>query len=101
LTLALIVCSQSCLPTRCKPAADRLSTSELQSATAASAAGHIPVVFDYEDDVQALNLPTGAQASIAVYTHNFHALSLVRKIILRIKSWENYAFFLQGLDAVH
>ena len=74
---------------------------QLQSATAASAQGYIPVVFDYEEDVEALNLPTGAQASVAVYTHNFHALSIVRKIILRIKSWENYAFFMQGLDSLH
>ncbi len=44
---------------------------------------------------------TGAQVSVAVYTHNFHAMSIVRKIILRVKSWENYVFFMQGLDSVH
>jgi hypothetical protein len=51
--------------------------------------------------VDFLNLPTGTQASIAVYTHHFHALSIVRKIILRIKSWESYAFLMQNLDSLH
>jgi multidrug resistance efflux pump len=74
---------------------------ELQSVTPAKAPGQIPVVFEYGDDVAALNLPTGAQASIAVYTHKFHALSIVRKVILRIKSWENYAPFLSHFDALH
>jgi hypothetical protein len=50
------------------------------------------VVFDYDEDVSGLNLPVGAQASIAIYTDRVHALSIVRKIILRIKSWENFVF---------
>lgn len=77
------------------------ASGKLQSTTEASASAQVPVVFEYGEDVAALNLPPGAQVSVAVYTHNFHAMSIVRKIILRIKSWENYAFFLQGLDAVH
>jgi multidrug resistance efflux pump len=83
------------------PEGDITGSGQLQSTTAASASGQVPVIFEYGEDVEALNLPTGAQVSIAVYTHNFHAMSIVRKIILRIKSWENYAFFLQALDAVH
>ena len=43
-------------------------------------------------DIAALNLPIGAQATIAVYTDRVHALSFLRKIIIRIKSWENYVF---------
>ena len=50
------------------------------------------VVFDYGDDVVDLKLPVGAQASIAIYTERLHALSILRKIVLRIKSWENYVF---------
>jgi hypothetical protein len=42
--------------------------------------------------VAGLNLPVGAQASIAIYTERAHALSLLRKIVLRIKSWENFVF---------
>jgi multidrug resistance efflux pump len=62
----------------------------------APAHGHgsddIPVVFDYEEDVAGLNMPAGSQASVAIYTDRVHALSIVRKIILRMKSWENYVF---------
>jgi multidrug resistance efflux pump len=58
--------------------------------------GEIPVVFDYDEDVASLNLPIGSQAMVTVYTHSAHALSIVRKILIRIKSWENYVFFLGG-----
>ena len=69
-----------------------LASGQLIDTTAASDKGYVPVVFDYDEDIAALNLPTGAQASIAIYTHRVHALSIVRKIILRMKSWENYLF---------
>jgi multidrug resistance efflux pump len=65
---------------------------QLAAPTSAHAEGHIPVVFDYDEDVSGLNLPVGAQATVAVYTDRAHALSLLRKIIIRIHSWENYVF---------
>jgi multidrug resistance efflux pump len=65
---------------------------DILSVTPADAHGYVPVVFDYAEDVSGLNLPIGAQASIAVYTDRVHALSILRKIILRIKSWENFVF---------
>jgi hypothetical protein len=65
---------------------------QLRIATSAAAPGRIPVVFDYGTDVADLNLPGGAQATAAIYTENVHVLAIVRKIILRIKSWENYIF---------
>ncbi len=74
---------------------------QLQSVTPGHAPGYIPVVFEYGDDVAALDLPVGAQASVAVYTHHLHAISLVRKIILRMKSWENYVFFLSNMNVGH
>ena len=58
----------------------------------------IPVIFEYGPDVEELNLPIGAQVGVAVYTHHIHAISIVRKILLRIKSWENYMFALPGLS---
>ena len=65
---------------------------QLLSPTSEHAHGYIPVVFDYHEDVSGLNLPIGAQGTIAVYTERMHALSILRKIILRIHSWENYVF---------
>lgn len=83
------------------PEGQFVGTGRIQSTTSANASGDIPVMFEYGEEVEALNLPAGSQASIAVYTHHFHALSIVRKMILRVKSWENYAFFMSNFDAVH
>jgi hypothetical protein len=74
------------------PEGEVLASGELMATTSASEKGYVPVVFEYDEDIAALNLPAGAQASIAIYTHRVHALSIVRKIILRMKSWENYLF---------
>jgi multidrug resistance efflux pump len=68
------------------------ASGQILTATAASAPGYIPIVFDYDEDVAGLNLPVGAQASVAIYTDRLHALSILRKIVLRIHSWENYVF---------
>lgn len=68
------------------------ASGDILSVTPADAHGYVPVVFDYDEDVSGLNLPIGSQASIAVYTDRVHALSILRKIILRIKSWENFVF---------
>lgn len=65
---------------------------QLRALAAASAPGRIPVIFDYGEDVKGLNLPGGSQAMAAIYTHHVHAMSIVRKILLRMKSWENYVF---------
>ena len=83
------------------PEGQFLANGQLQSAASAAAPGHIPVVFEYGDDVAALDLPVGSQASVAVYTHHVHAIAIVRKIILRIKSWENYVFFLSNMNVGH
>lgn len=65
---------------------------QLRATTPAAAPGRIPVKFLYKDDIGLLNLPAGAQATVAVYTDSMQALSIIRKILLRIKSWENYIF---------
>lgn len=83
------------------PEGQFLASGQLRSATSVDSAGRIPVVFEYGDDVDELDLPIGSQASIAVYTHHVHAMGIVRKIILRIKSWENYLFFMQNMNALH
>jgi multidrug resistance efflux pump len=68
------------------------ATGQLAVATPEHEPGYIPVVFDYDEDVAGLNLPVGAQGSVAIYTDRVHALSILRKIVLRIKSWENFVF---------
>jgi multidrug resistance efflux pump len=70
------------------------ASGQLRSATDAYAPGRVPVMFEYGEDLAALHLPVGAQAITAIYMEQAHALSIVRKIILRIKSWEHYLFFI-------
>ncbi|QDU21978.1 HlyD family secretion protein [Urbifossiella limnaea] len=65
---------------------------QMVTGTPVTAPGYVPVVFDYAEDVSNLNLPVGAAASVAIYTERAHALSILRKIILRIHSWENFVF---------
>jgi multidrug resistance efflux pump len=74
------------------PEGEILASGEILPPTPESAPGRVPVVFDYGEDIAALNLPVGAKGSIAVYTERVHALSIVRKIVLRMKSWESYLF---------
>lgn len=69
-----------------------VASGQLLSTTSGASAGRIPVIFDYDEEIAGLNLPIGSQATIAIYTDRVHALSIVRKIILRMKSWENYIF---------
>jgi multidrug resistance efflux pump len=83
------------------PEGQFLASGMLQSTTSGTAPGQIPVVFEVGADVEALKLPAGAQASVAVYTHHLHAISFVRKIVLRMKSWENYVFFLSNMNVGH
>ncbi|QDS88404.1 Inner membrane protein YiaV precursor [Rosistilla ulvae] len=83
------------------PEGQFVGTGGLQGGPDASVGDDIPVKFVFGEEVEELNLPTGAHVSIAVYTHNFHALAIVRKVILRIKSWENYVFFMKNFDMVH
>jgi multidrug resistance efflux pump len=68
------------------------ASGKLLTPTPANVPGHIPVVFDYDEDISGLDLPIGAQATIAVYTDKVHPLAFLRKIIVRIHSWENYVF---------
>jgi hypothetical protein len=63
----------------------------LQFATTARP-GRAPILISVTDDLSAYNIPIGAQAQVAVYTENFTIFAIIRRVILRIASWENYLF---------
>jgi multidrug resistance efflux pump len=50
-------------------------------------------ILDVVDDISAYQVPLGAAGEAAIYTEHFHELSLLRKILLRMRSWQNYVFF--------
>jgi multidrug resistance efflux pump len=49
-------------------------------------------LIDILDDTSAYQIPVGAAADVAIYTDHVKELSLLRKILLRMQSWENYVF---------
>jgi multidrug resistance efflux pump len=52
--------------------------------------------IDLTDDVNDYNIPLGAVCEIAIYTDHFEGLSLLRKILLRMRSWQKYVFTEEG-----
>jgi multidrug resistance efflux pump len=55
--------------------------------------GRIPVLLQITDErIKELALPVGTDATATIFTSHNHILSLIRGIIMRIHSWENYIF---------
>jgi len=44
------------------------------------------------DDISKYQIPLGSGAQVAVLTHHFHHIALLRRVLLRMKSWQNYVF---------
>ena len=55
-------------------------------------AGRVLVRIDITDDLSSYVLPTGAKAYVAVYSDTWKPVAIIRKVILRVMSWENYLF---------
>jgi len=77
---------------------DAIAAGELQAGgtltdvDARTAGGRALAVIDVEDDLSRYQIPLGAAAQVAVYTKHWEHLALLRKILLRMRSWENYVF---------
>ena len=55
-------------------------------------AGKVPVLIELEEDLSAYQLPAGVIGSGAIYTEYVHHVAIMRKILLRMVSWQNYVF---------
>ncbi|MGF1688209.1 HlyD family secretion protein [Photobacterium japonica] len=44
------------------------------------------------DDLSQYGLPLGTSVEIAVYSDSFEHVSVMRKVLIRMKSWQNYLF---------
>jgi multidrug resistance efflux pump len=53
-------------------------------------AGRVLVRIDISDDLSGYQLPTGSKAYVAVYSDTWKPVAIIRKVILRVMSWENY-----------
>jgi len=54
--------------------------------------GRIPVKIEVLDDLSGFQLPAGAKAEVAVYSEKWQPFSVVRRVLLRMKSWQKYVF---------
>jgi multidrug resistance efflux pump len=54
--------------------------------------GRALAVIDVEDDMSPYQIPLGAAAMVAIYTEHWRHVALLRKILLRMHSWQNYVF---------
>ncbi len=54
--------------------------------------GRIPVIIEITNDMSEFGLPTGAQAQVAVYSDRFSHVAIMRRILLRMSSWQNYLY---------
>jgi multidrug resistance efflux pump len=74
-------------------AAGQLSTSPtLIEPETRTVAGRAVAIIDVIDDMSDYQIPLGSKGQVAIYTEHWHHLSLLRKILLRMRSWENYVF---------
>ena len=55
-------------------------------------AGRAVAIIDVSDEMRDYQIPLGSTAQVAIYTEHWHHLSLLRKVLLRMRSWQNYVF---------
>ncbi len=54
--------------------------------------GRVPVVIYLDDAMSSFNLPAGSVAEVAVYTEHIQHVAMVRRFLMRMKSWQNFLF---------
>ncbi|TKB08236.1 HlyD family secretion protein [Desulforhopalus sp. IMCC35007] len=55
--------------------------------------GLIPVFIEFDDDMSEFFLPMGSVGTVAVYSEKWHHVTIIRKMLMRMKSWQNFAKF--------
>ncbi len=54
--------------------------------------GRVLVNLEITDDMTEYNLPMGTAVEVAVYSDKFTHVSVMRKVLIRMKSWQNYLY---------
>jgi multidrug resistance efflux pump len=68
------------------------ATGTLQDMGEALPGGRAVAIINVDEDTSGYNIPGGAAAQVAVYTPYAHHFALIRKVLLRMRSWENFVF---------
>lgn len=76
---------------------DAVSQGQLQASSAllnpedrAKTPGVASVRIDIESELSPYQLPAGATAQVAIYSDHWGGVAVIRRILLRMKSWMNY-----------
>jgi multidrug resistance efflux pump len=78
---------------------DAIATGQFQAAGTLQDMGERPLggravaLIHIDEDTSAYNIPGGAAAQVAVYTEHAHHFAIIRRVLLRMRSWQNYLFF--------
>jgi multidrug resistance efflux pump len=67
-------------------------TGELIAPEQRQGPGRAIALIDIEEDLSEYQVPAGAAAQVALYTEHWHHFAIIRRILLRMKSWMNYVF---------
>ncbi|PFG57882.1 multidrug resistance efflux pump [Vibrio sp. ES.051] len=54
--------------------------------------GRVFVTLKITDDLSEYHLPMGTAVEVAVYSESFSHVSVMRKVLIRMKSWQNYLY---------
>ena len=54
--------------------------------------GRVFVTLKITDDLEEYHLPMGTAVEVAVYSESFTHVSIMRKVLIRMKSWQNYLY---------
>jgi hypothetical protein len=84
--------SESTVPQSSIPAGQLQPTGGRVDVGSRTEGGRALAIIDIKDDLSGYQIPLGAAAQVAIYNEYWHHLSLLRKILLRMRSWENYVF---------
>ncbi|OBT09484.1 hypothetical protein A9264_14695 [Vibrio sp. UCD-FRSSP16_10] len=68
------------------------ASGRLLGTQALNASGRALVKLRITDDLSEYHLPLGTSVEVAVYSDSFHHVSIMRKILIRMKSWQNYLY---------
>ena len=69
-----------------------LPDDKLISVVGVTPPGRVLVRINLDEDLSEYQLPAGAKAYIAVYSDRWKPVAIIRQVILRVMSWENYVF---------
>ncbi|MDF5544555.1 hypothetical protein P3707_27055, partial [Vibrio parahaemolyticus] len=54
--------------------------------------GRVFAKLKITDDLSGYHLPMGTAVEVAVYSDSFTHVSVMRKVLIRMKSWQNYLY---------